>query len=85
MHQFDLFEFYRFILTVLVGTYSVVRLATLIWRWQGFGRRMAVGSPVLHRYFLLLLVRTRFRRFVYELFVVGGLAAVLALLIRWHW
>ena len=85
MHDFDLFDFYRFMLTVLVGTYSAVRLAAFIWRWQSGGVRSAVGSTLGYRYLVVLLLRLRFRGFIYEFSVIGGLFVLLVLLIRLHW
>ena len=84
MGGFDLFEFYRFLLAVLVGCYCTIRLVVLIWRWESAAGSL-LGSAVLRRYVAVLLLRLRFRRFVYELSVIGGLAVVLVLLIRMHW
>ncbi len=85
MQHFDLFEFYRFMLAVLAGTYTTIRLLTFIWGWQGAGGQARVGSAVVYRYLVVLLLRTRIRRFVYEIMVIGGLLAVLVLLLRLHW
>ena len=85
MRHFDLFEFYRFMLGVLVAVYSTTRLITFIWRWHGATQQGWVGSALLHRYLTVLLLRMCFRRFAYELIVIVGLLLVLALLIRAHW
>jgi hypothetical protein len=85
MPSFDLFELYRFLLASLVCVYVTVRLVAFIWQWQGFGRGGQVGSALLRQYLIVLLLRIRLRRFVYELMVIGGLAAVLVLLLRMHW
>jgi len=81
---FDLFEFYRFMLAVLVGIYATGHLVTFIWRWQATTDGW-LGSALLRRYIVVLLLRMRFRRFAYELFVIGGLLLTLGLLIRAHW
>lgn len=85
MGQLDLFEFYRYMLAVLVTTYGTIKLLTFVWRWSGVSGQARVGSATLYRYLLVLLLRARFRRFAYELTVIGGLVTVLVLLVRWHW
>jgi len=85
VESFDLFHFYRFLLTVVVTVYGLIRLTLFIWRWQGLADRTQGGAMVLYRYFVVLLLRARFRRFLLELSAIGGLAAVLVLLILWHW
>lgn len=85
MRPFDLFEFYRFMLAVLVTTYSVIKLLTAIWRWRGIYGEAGAGSAVLYRYLLVLLLRARSRRFAYELTIIGGLVAVFVLLVWRHW
>jgi hypothetical protein len=81
---FDLFEFYRFMLAVLVGIYGTGRLVTFIWQWQAAANGW-LGSAVLRRYVVVLLLRMRFRRFAYELATIGGLLLTLGLLIHAHW
>jgi len=81
---FDLFEFYRFMLTVMVGIYGTGHLVVFIWRWQVAADGW-LGSALLRRYLMVLLLRMRFRRFAYELAVIGGLLLTLGLLIRAHW
>jgi hypothetical protein len=83
--QFDLFEFYRFMLTVLVSVYGTIRIALFIWHWHGVTGRTRVGSALLYRYLFVLLLRARFRRFAYELITIGGLASILVLLVHLHW
>lgn len=85
MEHFDLFAFYRFVLAALVCIYGTVRLVMFVWWWQGFGRDGPVGSAMLYRYLIVLLLRARFRRFVYEFAVIGGLVGALVLLLRLHY
>lgn len=84
MEDFDLFAFFRFVLFTLVCTYGTVRLVMFIWRWRGFGEGGPVGSALLSRYLIALLLRARLGRFLYELTVIGTLAALLILSLRMH-
>lgn len=85
MISLDPFEFFRFLLTASVTIYGVVRLSQFIWRWQGIDGASAVGSAVLYRYFMVLLIRARFRRFALDLIDIAILALILLLLIVRHW
>jgi hypothetical protein len=82
--EFDLFVFFRFLLATLVCVYGTIRLVVFVWHWQGLGQGGLVGSPLLWRYLTALVLRARLRSFVYELTVIGGLVAVLILLLRLH-
>ena len=87
MGHFDLFGFYRFMLAVLAGTYTFIRLVSFV---AGVGEairsasRGRAGSTVMYHYLTVLLLRTRLRGFSYELVVIGGLVLILILLIRAH-
>jgi hypothetical protein len=83
--EFDLFAFYRFILTVLVASYMVVKLACFMWRWQSFGADDPRGVGLLRRYLIVQLLRTRLRRFMPDVAAIGVLLIVLLLLIGAHW
>jgi hypothetical protein len=85
LSSFDLFHFYRFLLALIASIYSLVQLTIFVWRWQGLAGRTQGASLVLYRYFVVLLLRARFRRFFFELSTIAGLAAVLALLVALHW
>ena len=84
MRSLDLFEFYRFLLTILVTCYTGTRLALFIWRWQGQVDEV-LGTALLRRYVIVLLLRFQLRRFLYEFCVLGFLVGSLYLLIRLHW
>ena len=84
MAGFDLFAFYRLLLGILVVVYGTVRLITFIWRWGGPGSDARFGVPLLKRYLATLLLRTRIRWFLRECFVIGGLSAVVLLLLWLH-
>jgi hypothetical protein len=81
---FDLFEFYRFMLAVMVGIYSASRLTLIIWRWELISEGW-LSSSLLRRYVIVLLLRMRLRQFTFEFGTIAGLLLVLALLIRAHW
>ena len=34
MNGLDIFDFYRWLLAIVVGVYTVVHLANFVWRWQ---------------------------------------------------
>ena len=84
MFDLDLFEFYRFMLATVVAIYSLIKLTLFIWRWQGVQGEARIGSRLAYQYLLVLLLGVRVRRFLYEFIVMGGLIAILILLIRAH-
>ena len=57
MFEFDLFHFYRFLLTVLVASYALVRLVLFVSRWQDLGADDPRGVGLLKRYLLVQLFR----------------------------
>ena len=81
----DLFEFYRFMLGLLAGIYTAIRLAMLGLRWQSSAAASRGNAAVIHHYVAVLLLRTRMRPFLNDLGVIGVLLVVLLLLIRSHW
>ncbi len=72
-------------LAVLVCVYGTVKLITLIWRFHGLGADGRLGSALLQRYLIVLVLRLRFRRFLFEFLAVGGLVLILILLLSLHW
>ena len=85
MCGFDLFEFYRFLLTVLVGSYCVVRLAVFIWRFQSLGVDDPRGLGLLRRYLIVQVLRVRITRFTADLLQIGALLVIVVLLVNRHW
>lgn len=85
MSSFDPFEFFRFLLAASVTIYTLVRLIQFIWHWQGLDGSSVVGSAVLYRYFMVLLIRARFRRFALDFIEIATLSLILLLLIGKHW
>ncbi len=81
--RFDLFDFYRFMLMVVVGVHLSLRLITFIWRWQAYEQR-EWWAPLARRYFLVHLLRIRFRRFAFDLLQIVGLLILLLWLVRLH-
>ena len=82
--RFDLFEFYRYLLTLLVSIHCAVRLVSHVYRWQAFDRRHR-WAPRLRRYAVVHLLRLRFRRFWVDATQIAILSAILLLLISRHW
>lgn len=81
----EIFDLYRHLLALVVGTYVAVRTVNLIWRWQ-----LATGSAdrlegLLRRYLVASVLRVRVRRFVFELGQVFLLIGVLSYLVWLHW
>ena len=85
MSSFDPFEFFRFLLAASATIYGLVRLIQFIWRWQDIDGASAVGSAVLYRYFMVLLIRARFQRFALDFVEIATLTLILLLLIGEHW
>lgn len=83
MQRFDLFEFYRFLLTVAVATYSIVRTATFIWQWQRYEQRSR-WAPLARRYVEVQLLRLRVGRFLGEIVQIIMLTLLFVLLIERH-
>ncbi len=81
----DIFSFYRQLLALLVGTYSLIRLIHFVWRWQAAmesGRRSEV---LARRYLVIQILRLRISRFALDLVELGALLLLLAWVIHLHW
>jgi hypothetical protein len=83
--DFNLFGFYRFVLSVMVGSYAAVRLGLFLWRWRLFGTEDSRSLGLLRRYAVVQLLRVRFFRFAGQLAVIAVLLAIFALLVDMHW
>ena len=81
----DVFDFYRFLLTVLVSTYAGVRLVQFFWRWQIVTRSAPRAEALARRYLMVQFLRVRTSRFALDLLTIAALLAVLAWLISLHW
>ena len=84
MFEFDLFHFYRFLLTVLVASYALVRLILFLARWHDLGADDPRGVGLLKRYVLVQLFRVRLWRFTRDGLAIGLLLALLTTLIILH-
>ena len=84
MRDFDLFEFYRFMLVVLLTVYSTLKLILFIWSWQGSAGETRLGSKLAYRYAISLLLGVRVHRFLYEFAVILVLSGILVLSILAH-
>jgi hypothetical protein len=84
VEETTLFELYRRLLATLVGTYCVVRTVYAVWRWRNFGGEGDSREAMLQRYLLTLVLRSRLRRFWFNLYQVLGLVAVLVYLLYLH-
>lgn len=80
----SLFDVYRWLLTLTVCTYVVIRCVTAAWQWYAAGAGAARGEAVLRTYLVTVLLRVRARRFWFELFQIGVLCGVLVLVLYLH-
>ena len=89
----DIFDLYRQLLTILVGSYVLVRTFNFV-AWvvaytgaSGVGTTWRHAEDVLRKYVVVQLRRLRPGRFTLGLVQIGLLAAVLFYLlwVHWHW
>jgi hypothetical protein len=84
MRDFDLFDFWRYLLSVAVTIYVLIYTTRTLWgylAWFNSSRRL----KVMGRYAAVLLLRARVRQFAGELIQIGVLLAVLAGVVGLHW
>lgn len=79
-----LFDLYRRLLAIVVGTYCVVRTVYTVWRWQNPGGDGDSSEAIFRRYLVTILLRARLRRFWFDLYQIAGLVAVLGYLLYLH-
>lgn len=82
--EIDLFTAYRTLLALICTVYAILVMTRSLGRWLTFFKRSR-ATQVLGRYTGTLLLRTRFRRFGWDLCQIALLAGVLAFLIGAHW
>jgi len=80
----DLFDFYRELLAIVVGTYGAVRLVRFLWRWQLSGRAASRGELLARRYVVVQILRLRVSRFLLDLIEIVVLLGLLGWLICLH-
>lgn len=81
--EMDLFMLYRWLLAIVCAVYATVVTWRSLASWLGYFRESR-RTAVLGRYTLVLLLRTRWRRFVGELAQIVALLAVLVVLLFAH-
>ena len=81
--QVDPFTVFRWLLALVGVVYTLVCTAQTLLRWLDYFRSSR-ETALLGRYTLVLLLRTRFRRFTWELCQIAFLLAALAALIYVH-
>ncbi len=85
MVEFSPFNFFRFMLTIVVTVYCAIRLLM----WLPLVMQLTAGNDrgarLLRRYLLVQALRIRFRRFAWEMVQIVLLFAILCLLIARHW
>jgi hypothetical protein len=79
----DLFEMFRWLLAVVCTVYTAVVTWRSLIGWLGYFQSSR-ETAVLGRYTLVLLLRTRIRRFAWEPVQILGLTVILLLLLYAH-
>jgi hypothetical protein len=82
--ELDLFVLYRWLLALICMVYAAVVMWRSLSHWVGYFQESR-QSAVLGRYTIVLLLRTRWRRFVSELLQIAALLAALAVLLYAHY
>lgn len=77
----DIFDVYRMTLAIVFGCYAVVRTAHFVWHWQADTQRAGRHEALLRRFLLTSLLRTRLRRFWFDVVQIVVLLAVFAYLV----
>ena len=77
----DIFDVYRMTLAIVFGCYAVVRTAHFVWHWQADTQRAGRHEALFRRYLLTSLLRTRLRRFWFDVVQIAVLLAVFAYLV----
>ena len=80
----SLFDFYRWLLTLTVCTYTGLRLVTAGWRWYVAGVGARRNEALLRSYIATTLMRIRARRFWFEFVQICVLSGVLGYVLLLH-
>ncbi len=79
----DLFEMYRWLLVIICTIYTLVCVGQSLYGWVAyFGRSRR--TQVLGHYAVVLLMRTRLKRFHRDLWQIGLLLAILGMVVYAH-
>lgn len=82
--KLDLFEFWRFILTVACFVYAAVVTIQSLWSWMLFLSGPERTTTLMRRYVIIQLLRLRLRPFGGELIQTAIWTVVLVWLVRAH-
>ncbi len=81
MPEIDLFSFYRRLLLIILGSYSVIRLMLFIWRWQADSLAAGRHEARLRQWVEVSVLRVRMRRFTLSVLQIALLTAILGYVI----
>ena len=84
MPDIDIFDFCRYLLSLVVTIYVMIYTARTIWGhlvWFRSSRRFSV----MGHYAVVLLLRARLRRFGGELLQIGMMLVLLGAIVGLHW
>lgn len=82
--EFDLFAFYRWLLAIVCGIYTILRLGQTLQTWTGRLWSAHPRSRTLRRYAAVQLLRINVRRFTLDLVQIAALASGLGVLLWLH-
>lgn len=81
MPEIDLFSFYRRLLLIILGSYSVIRLMLFIWRWRADSLAARRHEALLRQWVEVSVLRVRMRRFTLSVLQIALLTAILGYVI----
>ncbi len=81
----DLFDFYRQVLLIVAGTYTVLQTTNFVLRWRMATTAAGRTEALARRYLVVQLLRVRLRRFAFDFLQLAVLIGVLAYLLWLHW
>ncbi len=84
MESWSLFTLYRRILFSAVSVYVLIRVSLFLWNWVVASANDSREIHVLRRYLVTLIMRSRLRRFWFDLLQIGVLVILLGTLLRMH-
>ncbi len=84
MPDIDIFDFWRYLLSIVVTTYVAIYMLRTLWSWLIYFRSSR-RTTVMGHYALVLLLRARVRRFGGEMLRIGMLLVLLGAVVGLHW
>ncbi len=79
----DLFEMYRWLLVIICTVYTVICVGQSLYGWIGYFSQSR-RTQVLGHYAVVLLLRTRLKKFRRDLLQIGVLLAILGVIVYAH-